>query len=56
VAQAKPGTSCENPDDEVDDDMCANGSGCVDQWNLDICTDAAVADTNGGTGLICDGA
>lgn len=56
VAQASPGTSCENPDGDVDNDMCANGAACVDEWDLDLCTDAPVAKSNGGTGLICDGA
>jgi hypothetical protein len=56
VPQASPGTSCENPDDDADDAMCANAVACdLDQWNLDLCTDGAVAETNGGTGLTCDG-
>ena len=56
VAQASPGTSCENPIGDVDNDMCANAVACVDQWEQDICTDAPVAKSNGGTNLVCDGA
>lgn len=55
VLQASPGTSCDNPDQDPDDDMCANGLACADQWDLDLCTDAAVGEANGGTGLTCDG-
>jgi len=55
VQQANPGRNCENPDEDADDEMCANGSSCTDQWDLDICTDAAVSKTNGGNGLTCDG-
>jgi hypothetical protein len=53
--QAAPGTSCENPDEEADNAMCANGVACDPQWEADLCTDAAVPKTNGGTGLTCDG-
>ncbi|HKO93515.1 MAG TPA: hypothetical protein VJU61_20315, partial [Polyangiaceae bacterium] len=55
VQQASPGTNCENPDEDPDNAMCANASLCQSQWDLDICSDAAVAKTNGGTGLTCDG-
>ena len=56
VAQATAGVSCDNPDGNVDNAMCANGVSCdVGQWELDICTDGAIADTNGGSGLTCDG-
>lgn len=53
--QAAPGTSCDNPDGDPDNNMCANGVACDPQWDADLCTDAAVAKTNGGTGLTCDG-
>jgi hypothetical protein len=55
VVQAAPGTSCENPDNDVDNDMCANAVACVEKWDADLCTDGAVAKSNGGTGLTCDG-
>jgi hypothetical protein len=56
VQQASAGTSCENPDQDADNDMCANGSSCVEQWEQDLCTDQAVSEVNGGSGLTCDGA
>lgn len=53
--QASPGTNCDNPDGDPDNAMCANAVSCASQWELDLCTDAAVAKANGGTGLTCDG-
>ena len=55
VQQASPGTSCENPEGDVDNAMCANGVACESRWERDLCTDAAVSEVNGGTGLTCDG-
>lgn len=55
VQQAAPGTNCENPDENADAAMCSNSGGCLNQWELDICSDVAVPKTNGGTGLTCDG-
>jgi hypothetical protein len=55
IQQARPGTSCKNPDEDPDNAMCANVSNCLEQWELNICSDSAVAKTNGGTGLTCDG-
>lgn len=34
--------------------MCASGVGCVSLWERDLCTDAAVSEVNGGSGLTCD--
>jgi len=56
VAQAAPGLGCENPDGDPDDSMCANGSACTDPWDEGaICSDAAVSEPNGGSGISCDG-
>ncbi|HEU5073927.1 MAG TPA: hypothetical protein VFU02_07135 [Polyangiaceae bacterium] len=55
-AQAAPGTDCENPNGDPDDTMCANGSICTDPWDEGaICSDAAVSEPNGGSGIACDG-
>lgn len=54
--QAGPGSDCENPDGNPDDTMCANGSACTDPWDEgSICSDAAVSEQNGGSGISCDG-
>jgi len=54
--QAAPGTDCNNPDGTPDDTMCANGSTCTDAWDEGaICSDTAVSEQNGGSGVACDG-
>jgi hypothetical protein len=58
VKQVGAGGDC-NPDgDAPNAALCANGSTCTEVWDNqgEMCTDAAVPKTNGGTGLICDGA
>ncbi len=55
TAQAGPGGNCEDPDTSAsDDDLCKNDQ-CEDQWDALMCSDAPVPETNGGTGLTCDG-
>jgi hypothetical protein len=55
-AQLPPGADCEDPDvnDTAKPALCAN-SGCDDHWGSFICTDLAVPETAGGSGVACDG-
>lgn len=57
VAQVDAGGDCTNEDGEPMNELCANQSMCADAWDQgNVCTDAAVPEQNGGTGLTCDGA
>jgi hypothetical protein len=56
IAQAQPGTSCIDPNDDPNASLCANGPTCTDPFDQgEICTDGAVPEVNGGTGVVCDG-
>lgn len=56
IAQAAPGTACVDPNGDPSDAVCANGGSCSDPFGEgEICTDMAVPEPNGGTGLACDG-
>jgi len=57
IAQAEPGTSCIDPDENPNSALCANGSTCTEAWQgeTEMCSDMAVAKTNGGSGVQCDG-
>jgi hypothetical protein len=47
---------CLNPDGDPDAAVCANGATCTDPFGEgEICTDGAVPEVNGGTGIVCDG-
>jgi hypothetical protein len=56
IEQAAPGTACLDPNGDPSAAVCANGGTCTDPFGEgEICTDAAVGEPNGGTGIVCDG-
>jgi hypothetical protein len=57
VQQVGAGGDCSPDDGAANAALCANASTCTEVWQDEgeICTDAPVPDTNGGSGLQCDG-
>jgi hypothetical protein len=56
VEQVGAGGDCSPDDGAPNAALCANGSTCEDPWDRgEVCTDAPVPETNGGSGLACDG-
>lgn len=58
VKQVGPGGDCNPSGNAPNAALCANASTCTEVWvnQGEMCSDAAVPKTNGGSGLICDGA
>ncbi|MBN1606702.1 MAG: hypothetical protein JW940_08710, partial [Polyangiaceae bacterium] len=55
VAQVGPGQDCEVEAGGSGDPLICTNTSCVAQWDQFMCTDALVPETNGGSGVTCDG-